>query len=96
MARREEGACQRACNRRATTPAGMDWTLRWSRYFGAMTKALEDAAQRARRARYCAATRFNSSNPGKLERSGTTTISMRRLAALPSALSFGRAGLNSP
>jgi hypothetical protein len=37
MARREEGACQRAWNRRATTPAGMDRTLRWSTDFGTTT-----------------------------------------------------------
>jgi hypothetical protein len=46
MARREEGACWRACNRRATKPAGMDRTLRWSSYFGTATKRPENASER--------------------------------------------------
>ncbi len=48
------------------------------------------------RSRQCPETRLSSSNPGRLERSGTTTISMRRLAARPSEVSLGRAGLLSP
>jgi hypothetical protein len=41
-------------------------------------------------------TRFSSSKPGRPERSGTTTISIRRFAAFASGESLGLVGLLSP
>jgi hypothetical protein len=46
MARREEGACLMAYDRRATTPAGMDRTLRSITYFGTTTNSPSDYSTR--------------------------------------------------